>query len=61
MNNLTLKKIDQTNFIDAFHLELQDGQERFVSHQLEALHKRMYTTHSVPHSVFILKTKWWGM
>ena len=37
MNNLTLKKIDQTNFIDAFHLELQDGQEKFVSHPIRSL------------------------
>ncbi len=33
MNTIILKKIDESNFIDAFNLELQDSQERFVSHR----------------------------
>ena len=37
MNTLTLKRIDETNYIDAFRLELADGQEIFVSHPIRSL------------------------
>ena len=37
MNTLTLKRIDKTNYIDAFRLELADGQEIFVSHPIRSL------------------------
>lgn len=37
MNQITLQKIDETNFLDAFHLKLRDGQKRFVSHPIRSL------------------------
>lgn len=37
MEKFTLKKIDETNFIDCFHLQLGEGQERFVSHPIRSL------------------------
>lgn len=53
MNNLTLKKIDQTNFIDAFHLELQDGQERFVSHPIRSLAQAyVYYSQCTPFGIY---------
>ena len=30
MQKITLKKIDETNFLSAFGLKLREGQERFV-------------------------------
>ena len=32
-----LKEITEDNFLDAFHLELAPGQERFVSHPIRSL------------------------
>lgn len=37
MANITLKQIDESNFIDAFHLELAEGQASFVSHPIRSL------------------------
>lgn len=37
MNEVTLKKIDESNFLDAFHLTLAPGQEQFVSHPIRSL------------------------
>ena len=37
MNEVTLRKIDESNFLDAFHLTLAPGQERFVSHPIRSL------------------------
>lgn len=37
MKTITLNKIDESNFIDAFHLELAEGQEVFVSHPIRSL------------------------
>ena len=37
MNKVILAKIDESNFLDAFHLELGEGQERFVSHPIRSL------------------------
>ena len=37
MNAITLQKIDENNFLDAFHLKLGPGQERFVSHPIRSL------------------------
>lgn len=37
MGKITLKKIDESNFIDCFHLQLGEGQERFVSHPIRSL------------------------
>ena len=37
MNEVTLRKIDESNFLDAFHLTLAPGQEAFVSHPIRSL------------------------
>ena len=37
MNEVTLRKIDESNFLDAFHLTLDPEQERFVSHPIRSL------------------------
>lgn len=37
MNTITLKKIDDSNFLDAFALKLAPGQEAFVSHPIRSL------------------------
>ena len=37
MNEVTLKKIDESNFLDAFHLTLAPEQEKFVSHPIRSL------------------------
>ena len=37
MQKITLKKIDETNFLSAFGLKLREGQERFVSHPVRSL------------------------
>lgn len=34
---ICLKKITEENFLDAFHLKLAPGQERFVSHPIRSL------------------------
>lgn len=37
MNEVTLRKIDESNFLDAFHLTLAPEQEKFVSHPIRSL------------------------
>ena len=37
MNKVTLAKIDESNFLDAFHWELGEGQDQFVSHPIRSL------------------------
>lgn len=37
MSEVTLRKIDESNFLDAFHLTLAPGQEKFVSHPIRSL------------------------
>ena len=37
MNEVTLRRIDESNFLDAFHLTLAPGQEAFVSHPIRSL------------------------
>lgn len=37
MKNITLRKIDESNFLDAFHLTLAPGQEKYVSHPIRSL------------------------
>lgn len=37
MKNITLRRIDESNFLDAFRLELAEGQEVFVSHPIRSL------------------------
>ena len=35
--DITLKPIDESNFIDCFNLQLGDGQDKFVSHPIRSL------------------------
>ena len=35
--NITLKSIDESNFLDAFHLQLRDDQTQYVSHPIRSL------------------------
>lgn len=37
MNSVTLKKIDESNFLDCFSLKLGPGQEEYVSHPIRSL------------------------
>ena len=37
MSKITLRKIGEENFLDAFHLSLAPGQEEFVSHPIRSL------------------------
>ena len=37
MNNISLRKIDESNFLDCFHLKLAPGQETYVSHPIRSL------------------------
>ena len=37
MEHISLKKIDTSNFLDCFRLELGSGQEKFVSHPIRSL------------------------
>lgn len=37
MKTIALRRIDESNFLDAFRLELVEGQERFVSHPIRSL------------------------
>ena len=37
MKNITLRRIDESNFMDAFQLELAEGQNKFVSHPVRSL------------------------
>ena len=37
MNEVTLRKIDESNFLDAFHLTLAPEQNTFVSHPIRSL------------------------
>ena len=53
MQNITLKKIDETNFLSAFGLKLREGQERFVSHPVRSLAQAyVYYHQCTPFGVF---------
>lgn len=48
-----LRKIDETNFIDAFNLKLEDGQERFVSHPIRSLAQAyVYYSQCTPFGIY---------
>ena len=53
MQKLTLKKIDETNFLSAFGLKLREGQERFVSHPVRSLAQAyVYYHQCTPFGIF---------
>lgn len=48
-----LKKNDESNFIDAFHLELKEGQEKFVSHPIRSLAQAyVYYSQCTPFGIY---------
>lgn len=53
MQKITLKKIDETNFLFAFGLKLREGQERFVSHPVRSLAQAyVYYHQCTPFGIF---------
>ena len=53
MNQITLVKIDENNFIDAFNLKLGAGQEQFVSHPVRSLAQAyVYYHQCTPFGIF---------
>lgn len=53
MNQITLQKINEANFMAAFHLNLKDGQERFVSHPVRSLAQAyVYYHQCTPFGIF---------
>ena len=60
MNNITLKPIDQNNFITCFNLELGEGQDKFVSHPIRSLAQAYVTGISVPPLAFTTGIPWWA-
>ena len=54
MGKITLKKIDESNFIDCFHLQLGEGQERFVSHPIRSLAQAyVYYGQCTPFGIYV--------
>jgi len=53
MIQITLKRIDEENFVDAFGLKLGKGQERFVSHPIRSLAQAyVYYHQCTPFGIF---------
>ena len=53
MNNIALKKIDESNFIDCFNLKLAMGQEKYVSHPIRSLAQAyVYYNQYVPFGIY---------
>ncbi|MDD6188684.1 MAG: GNAT family N-acetyltransferase [Clostridiales bacterium] len=53
MNNIILKKIDESNFVDAFNLKLGQGQEKFVSNPIRSLAQAyVYYSQCTPFGVY---------
>lgn len=51
--DVSLKRIDEGNFLDAFGLQLKEGQERFVSHPVRSLAQAyVYYHQCVPFGVY---------
>ena len=52
-DQLSLRKIDESNFITCFNLELGPGQERFVSHPIRSLAQAyVYYSHCTPFAIY---------
>lgn len=53
MNEITLRKIDESNFLDAFALKLGEGQEAFVSHPIRSLAQAyVYYSQCTPFGIY---------
>ena len=62
MDRITLQKVDESNFIACFNLELNDGQEQFVSHPIRSLAQAyVYYQQCTPPSPFSAAARWWAM
>jgi len=54
MNNLSLKRIDESNFIECFQLELDEGQDKFVSHPIRSLAQAyVFYNQCTPFGIFV--------
>ena len=57
MIQITLKRIDEGNFVDAFRLELGEDQKRFVSHPIRSLAQAyVYYHQCTPFGIFLEET-----
>ena len=55
--NISLRPIDESNFLDAFHLELGEGQDAFVSHPIRSLAQAyVYRTQCTPFGIYAGET-----
>ena len=53
MNQITLQKIDENNFIDAFQLKLGPGQDQYVSHPIRSLAQAyVYYSQCTPFGIY---------
>lgn len=53
MNNIELKRIDESNFIDCFNLKLAAGQEKYVSHPIRSLAQAyVYYSQCTPFGIY---------
>lgn len=50
---LTLKKVDESNFVECFHLNLGAGQDQFVSHPIRSLAQAyVYYNQCTPFAIY---------
>lgn len=53
MNNISLRNIDENNFLDAFRLELAEEQQKFVSHPIRSLAQAyVYRNQCTPFGIY---------
>ena len=51
--DISLRQIDESNFIDAFQLQLGEGQEKFVSHPIRSLAQAyVYRDQCIPFGIY---------
>ena len=52
--SICLKPIDESNFLDVFHLKLGEGQDSYVSHPIRSLAQAyVYRTQCQPFGIFV--------
>ena len=57
MDNIVLKRIDENNFIEAFHLKLGEEQEKFVSNPIRSLAQAyVYYNQCTPFGIYFENT-----
>lgn len=53
-NILSLKKVDESNFVECFNLKIKEGQEEFVSHPVRSLAQAyVYYNQCTPFAVYL--------